>query len=188
MGTFLLSLAAIFVGAFVLEYCVIPRRAEARPLFKAQIFGTLPLVGLFLILLMVSYRPVFSSIGTLIAFLAVVLLNNAKFHALKEPLVFSDFALFRHVIQHPQLYLKYIGIHNIAIIFLLGAVTIALGITLEQSMVPRTNVVDFLPAVIFLAVLATIVYALVAGRSSGRSAISFGAWGRPRTLPATSAS
>ena len=61
-------------------------------------------------LLLLTQRPIFAAMLVLVAALLVVLVNNAKFHALREPFLFSDFGLFSQAIRHPRLYLPFFGL------------------------------------------------------------------------------
>ncbi|MGB0749260.1 MAG: LTA synthase family protein [Magnetospiraceae bacterium] len=164
MVAFLVGLVAIFVAVLVLERLVKPRRQDTPMMLRARLIGTVPLITLYLLFVMISYRPIFATLLTITIFLAIVLLNNAKFKALKEPLVYSDFALLRQAIEHPQLYVKYIGVHNIILIFVLGAGAIALGFIFEPPMVARDQLVDYLPLFILLAIGGFVGHMLIWGR------------------------
>ena len=61
-------------------------------------------------LLLLTQRPIFAAMLVLVAALLVVLVNNAKFHALREPFLFSDFGLFSQAIRHPRPYLPFFGL------------------------------------------------------------------------------
>lgn len=64
------------------------------------------LFALFLVLWGRTWISALSAVG-LIALLVVV--NNAKYKALREPVVFSDLALFAQSIKHPRLYFPYLS-------------------------------------------------------------------------------
>lgn len=69
--------------------------------------------GLFLLgyggLAWVLGRPVFAMLAVLAVFLTLVLVNNAKFKALREPFVFQDYEYFTDAIRHPRLYIPFMG-------------------------------------------------------------------------------
>ena len=54
-------------------------------------------------------RPWFAAAAVIAFLLMVVLVNNAKFHALREPFVFQDFEYFSDAIRHPRLYIPFLG-------------------------------------------------------------------------------
>lgn len=61
-------------------------------------------------LLLVSQRPLFAAALGLAFQLLVILVNNAKYRALQEPFLFSDFGLFSQALRHPRLYLPFLGV------------------------------------------------------------------------------
>ena len=65
--------------------------------------------GLYLLFFALSGRASFTLICTTGLFGALVVVNNAKFSALREPVVFSDLALFVQSIRHPRLYFPYLS-------------------------------------------------------------------------------
>jgi len=64
----------------------------------------------FLALTLIVQRAVFSSIAIFIFLIILVAVNNAKYKALKEPMVFSDFAMFSQAFKHPRLYFPFLGL------------------------------------------------------------------------------
>lgn len=65
--------------------------------------------GLYLLFFALSGRAWFTLICTTGLFGVLVAVNNAKFSALREPVVFSDLALFAQSIRHPRLYFPYLS-------------------------------------------------------------------------------
>ena len=55
-------------------------------------------------------RPYFAVANVLAIQLLIVLVNNAKYHALREPFVYPDFEYFTDAIKHPRLYLPFFGL------------------------------------------------------------------------------
>lgn len=55
-------------------------------------------------------RPYFGVANVLAIQLLIVLVSNAKFHALREPFVYPDFEYFTDAIKHPRLYLPFFGL------------------------------------------------------------------------------
>jgi len=70
---------------------------------------------IFLALTLIVQRPIFSALTVMIFFIIVVAVNNTKFIALKEPLVFSDFAMFAQAFKHPRLYFGFLGLAPVII-------------------------------------------------------------------------
>lgn len=54
-------------------------------------------------------RPWFAMAGVLAFLLMLVLVNNAKMKALREPFVFQDYEYFTDAIRHPRLYIPFLG-------------------------------------------------------------------------------
>lgn len=65
--------------------------------------------GLYLLFFALSWRAWFALVCTTGLFGVLVAVNNAKFRALREPMVFSDLALFAQSIRHPRLYFPYLS-------------------------------------------------------------------------------
>ena len=91
-------------------------------------------IALFLIVTLVVQRPIFSCLAVSIFLLILTGVSNAKFTALKEPMVFSDITMFSQAFKHPRLYFPFLGmlpviVMPLAIIGLIYAV-----LTLEPSM------------------------------------------------------
>jgi len=88
-------------------------------------------------------RPYFASLLALALMLFLVLVNNAKVHALREPFVFQDIEYFTDALMHPRFYLPYLGIlRAIALLAALAAV-LYLGFTLEPWLLHRIGFTEF---------------------------------------------
>ena len=115
LGGFLLSLAA--------EFTVRPKTSASRPWqawgMQFALWGMLfsPLVAL-------TGRPWCSACFCL-SFLAILIfVNKAKFHSMREPLLFHDYDYFLDVLRFPRLFLPFLGIRA----FLLCALAVILAI------------------------------------------------------------
>lgn len=64
----------------------------------------------FALELILFRRPYFGVANVLAIQLLIVLVNNAKYHALREPFVYPDFEYFVDAIKHPRLYLPFFGL------------------------------------------------------------------------------
>jgi hypothetical protein len=164
MLLFFACLAATYVAVVALERFIQPAAGTPRPLLhRMSLLTAMPAMVFYLTVFMISYRPVFSLAATLIVYVAIIVLNNAKYAALREPLVFADFALLRQAIEHPALYVKYIGVFNIVLVLTGGALAIALGLAFEPPLVVRDSPSAYFPTAIYLFVLVGAIYACVRG-------------------------
>ena len=76
-------------------------------------------------------RPFLSASLVLSGGMLLVLVNNAKWRALREPLVHSDLALFAQAIRYPRLYLPYLDPAPVAIASALFVAAMVVGWMLE---------------------------------------------------------
>jgi hypothetical protein len=92
-------------------------------------------VGLFVVcwsaLWLMVGRPGVAAALTLGLQGLVVVVSNAKYRALNEPLVFSDFVLYSQVVRFPRFYLPFLGIGRAAAVVLALTAAIAIGVVLE---------------------------------------------------------
>jgi phosphoglycerol transferase MdoB-like AlkP superfamily enzyme len=89
---------------------------------------------IFLALTLIVQRPIFSALTVMIFFIIVVAVNNTKFTALKEPLVFSDFAMFAQAFKHPRLYFGFLGLAPVIIATVIIVGLIISVLKLEPAM------------------------------------------------------
>lgn len=163
MLLFAAGLCAVILIMLLMERLVKPT-PTARPIFhRLSLLTALPSIMVYTTMFMISYRPIFALIATVITFAGVVIVNNAKYAALREPLVFSDFALLRQAIDHPALYVKYVGVLNIIGIVTASALAIGLGLWLEPPVIHRETLTDFFPMVSYLFVVLGMIYAVTRG-------------------------
>jgi hypothetical protein len=76
-------------------------------------------------------RPLFAMLVTLAGQFVVVQVSNAKYRALREPFLFSDFGIFSQALKHPRLYFPFLGLGRALAIALAGATAVAVGWLLE---------------------------------------------------------
>lgn len=151
----------IVVGVFItfaMEWLLTPKAV----VFWRRPFSLLCLhVGSFLLLLSISlllfWRPWFA-LGVVLAFqLLLVLVNNAKYHSMREPFLIYDFEYFTDAIKHPRLYLPFFGIYK-AILAAIGFLAVvALGLSLEASLLVGGSFIGGVLLFGFMAVLASIL-------------------------------
>jgi len=83
--------------------------------------------ALFLVFLSLWGRPASALVCTLGLLSCLIAINQAKVKALREPVVFSDLALFAQSLRHPRLYFPYVsGLHLLAPLVALGLLTLVI--------------------------------------------------------------
>ncbi len=93
------------------------------------------LVGLiYSFALVLSYRPYFSALITLTVAAIFLVVNQAKYKALAEPLVFSDIYLYLQVFTHPRLFLPFLNLPLAITATLIGLALLAIAIILEPPL------------------------------------------------------
>ena len=96
--------------SFVVEQLLRPRphlRSRYAPAFAVHAGVWLLVFG---VALAVWQRPLFGTGLVTAGMLLVVLVSNAKFAALREPFLLSDFRFFIALLRHPRLYLPFFGV------------------------------------------------------------------------------
>lgn len=141
--------------SFLMERMLLPGTVAPwrRPAAALAIHVSVWLL-LFAIELAVFRRPWFAAANVMAFMLLVVLVNNAKFHSLREPFVFQDFEYFTDAIKHPRLYLPFLGVWNALLAVAAFALALYTGLTLEPAMTAQVSRVNFYGGVGTLAVLA----------------------------------
>lgn len=151
------ALALTLLLGTLLEHLARPRLRWRDRAASSWIIQSALIALAFGLALAVTRRPGFAAALTLAAESLLVLVNNAKFTALREPFVFSDFGLFSQALKHPRLYLPFLGAGPVLAGILGFGATLYLGVTLEDSLLERIGVADFA-----LAVAGLLVFALAA--------------------------
>lgn len=101
------SLAGLALS-LALERLMTPRPPLVRPWAAWALHGGLCLLS-YVLLVMVLGRPFFAAAGVSAFLLMLVLVNNAKVKALREPFVFQDYEYFTDAVRHPRLYIPFMG-------------------------------------------------------------------------------
>jgi len=126
-------LAGIFLS-LGLEQLVHPRcPGPRRPLFSALLHGGLLVLAWSACLLLLR-RPVFALMLVLTGQFLVIQINNAKYRALREPFLFSDFSIFSQTIKHPRLYLPFLGMGRAVLVALAVVAAVGFGWWLEKPL------------------------------------------------------
>lgn len=158
MTTLLLALLAALLGSALLDRLIRPGTGWRPRLAASWLVQAGLVTALFALLLALTRRPGFAAALTLASQLLLVLVNNAKFKALREPFVFTDFGLFSQALRHPRLYLPFLGVLPAGIGLLGFALALYLGLALEASLLQRLGGRGFLFALggLLLAALGAI--------------------------------
>lgn len=111
---------------------------------------------LFSICLVLLRRPWFAITLLLVFQLFLLLVNQAKYHSLREAFFFQDFEYFTDAIKNPRLYLPFFGITRtiLAIIGFVSALT--LGLKLESTFIYTYEIISV--CLIFLLVGSFLIY------------------------------
>ena len=80
---------------------------------------------------LLSGRPGFAAVLTFAGQGLVIAVSNAKYRALREPLVFSDLVLYSQVLRFPRLYLPFLGIGRAVAVVAGLCAAAAVGLFLE---------------------------------------------------------
>lgn len=141
--------------SLALEGAVQPRPLPLwrRPLATTAIHAALWLL-LFCFELAVFHRPWFAMAIVLAFQLFVVLVNNAKFHSLREPFIFQDFEYFLDALKHPRLYLPFLGTVRALLAVAGFGVAFYGGLHFEPALSASMPLADFFLMVAALALCA----------------------------------
>ena len=90
-------------------------------------------------LAIISQHLLLASVITIALLMTILIVNAAKVKALAEPMVFSDFALFKQVFDHPRLYLPFLNLKVVIPLGILGIVAFALDVFLEPTISALAN-------------------------------------------------
>ena len=110
-AAFITVLAASLAGlvlSVLIERLMTPRPPLARPWAAWALHAGTCLSAHAMLTLMVG-RPWFAAAVVSAFLLVLVLVNNAKVKALREPFVFQDYEYFTDAIRHPRLYIPFLG-------------------------------------------------------------------------------
>ena len=113
---------------------------------------------LFLAVTLIVQRSIFSALAVSIFLIILTAVSNAKYQTLREPMVFSDIAMFSQAFTHPRLYFPFLGFAPVIItpIVIIGLIYAVL--TLEPSMAITWQRITFtVVAIIICFFLARIV-------------------------------
>lgn len=114
------------VGSTLIELAVQPATQRVKRPIRAWCIHILIVSALFTFIVLTLARPYLAALLTLAMMLLFTIVSNAKFKTLREPLVFSDLAMFSQAFKHPRLYFPFLGLAGIAAIIIGALVLITL--------------------------------------------------------------
>lgn len=121
--------------SFALEQAHLPRPLLPWQRSRADLFLH---SGCWLVLYLLEFiqfgRPWLALCLTSTIFYVLVLINHAKFDALREPFIYQDFEYFVDAIKHPRLYLPFFGFFKIVGCLVAVGLALWLGISLETAL------------------------------------------------------
>jgi len=129
----LILLAGIFVSLTAERLAHPHCPGLLRPWSSVLIHAGL-LLAAWALTMAVARRPAFALMLVLAGQLIVIQINNAKYRALREPFLFSDFGIFSQTIKHPRLYLPFLGIGRAALITLAVVAAVGFGWWMEKPL------------------------------------------------------
>ena len=149
------ALAAGVLLSLLIERALRPRPQPAwrRPWAALGVHLALWL-AVFAAELAVFRRPWFAAANVDALFVALVLVNNAKVDALREPFIWQDFEYFTDALRHPRLYLPFLGMWRLAAALAAIGGAIVAGVSLEASIMSALGSRVFIATVVVLAALA----------------------------------
>jgi hypothetical protein len=149
------ALAAGLLLSLLIECMLRPRPQPAwrRPWAALGVHFALWL-AVFAAELAVFRRPWFAAANVNALFVALVLVNNAKLDALREPFIWQDFEYFTDALRHPRLYLPFLGMWRLVVALAAISGAIVAGVSLEASIMSAIGIRAFVATVVVLAALA----------------------------------
>ncbi len=155
----------------LIEGLMRPRPGFFRPWPAWALHGGLWLLAHAALTLLLG-RPWFAAASASAFLLMLVLVNNAKYKALREPFVLPDFEYFTDAIRHPRLYIPFLGWVKFLLSALGFGAAVALGLWGESVPDERLTWPGQLGALVVEALLAV---ALIIAGQRGRLRVDFDA-------------
>lgn len=134
--TVLASALAGLMLSLAIERLMTPRPPMARPWAAWALHGGSWLSAHAALTLLLG-RPWFAEAAVSAFLLMLVLVNNAKFKALREPFVFQDYEYFIDAIRYPRLYIPFLGWGKFVAASAGFVLAIAVGLWMEDAPLQR---------------------------------------------------
>jgi phosphoglycerol transferase MdoB-like AlkP superfamily enzyme len=128
-------------------YIVKPKTIFEDRKFSGLFIHTLAILFVFIAIFFVFHRVIFSSCIAFVIHLIVVIINNAKYQALKESLVFSDIMMFSQAFKFPRFYFPFVNSLLLITVPIVVILVLYLDLTLEPAIYLITGLSD---SVLFL--------------------------------------
>lgn len=118
--------------SLAVESLLQPRPQLSKRPFSSWAHHTGSWATLFAIEMALFARPFNAAANVLALQLFLVLVNNAKYHSLREPFIFQDFEYFTDALRHPRLYLPFLGAGRALVAILAVSAAVYAGLALEE--------------------------------------------------------
>ncbi|MGK0272873.1 MAG: phosphoglycerol transferase MdoB-like AlkP superfamily enzyme [Cocleimonas sp.] len=142
------ALLLTIIFSFIVERWLKPQRPRLN--IKTVILQSLIVSLLFLAVTLVVQRPIFAALAVSIFLIILTGVSNAKFIALKEPMVFSDITMFSQAFKHPRLYFPFLGLAPVILMPVLIVGLIYAVLTLEPALeITRVRILMTLTTIVF---------------------------------------
>lgn len=162
MGLMLVPILIGLAVTFCLEQAHSPR---PHPAWQRHPTDLLLHAGLWLLLYLLEFiqfrRPWLALCLSSTIFYVLVLINHAKYRALREPFIYQDLEYFLDALKHPRLYLPFFGFWKIALCLAGVCAALWVGVSVEQPLTSTFSSEQVWLACTGLLFLATIL--LLAG-------------------------
>ena len=151
-------ISTALIISLLLELTVVSRAQDRSKPTQAILLHILIFSAFYLLFFLLCRRLIFTGMLVILGQLVLVVISNAKYKALREPLVASDLILFTQAIRHPRLYFPFLGLLPAIALPLTLVLATWLMITLENAAISLDQLMNlWLP--LLLAMLMIIVAA-----------------------------
>ncbi|WP_299880039.1 LTA synthase family protein [uncultured Cocleimonas sp.] len=148
--TLALALLLTIAFSFLPERWVKPKTPNVS--FSNGLLQALLVSILFLAVTLIVQRPIFSALAVSIFLIILSGVSNAKYKALREPLVFSDIAMFSQAFKHPRLYFPFLGLLPViaAPIIIIALIITVLSLEPAMAFTAQRILISILAIVLFV--------------------------------------
>ena len=130
----------LFLAAMVEQWLLPKPKSIIQRSWQSLLIATLTLVTLFFLYFAVTRRVGLTTVLTAALPLLLMIVSNAKYKHLHEPLVFSDWRYFWEAVRYPKLYLPYFGMWRAVFLLLAFIVLVSIWLMLETPFEPSQAV------------------------------------------------
>ncbi|MEE9327496.1 MAG: LTA synthase family protein [Cocleimonas sp.] len=128
MSIFFIALLLTIAFSFLPERFLKPQVPTLH--INTVVLQSLLVSIMFICVSLVVQRAVFSALAVSIFLIILTTVSNAKFKALREPMIFSDIVMFSQAFKHPRLYFPFLGLAPVIIapIIIIGLIISVLAL------------------------------------------------------------